>query len=287
MRTSRRLRIEATGEVITPGQYTVLAQLRSGPQTLRELAELEHVQAPSMNRIVNALTEQGFVVPAAHPKDGRRCSTGSTEPARKCSPRPASQRTAWLAQRVATLSEEDRRPQPGSSPDAAIERQMSAMFRALENPNYRIWAGGALVSNIGTWMQRVAQDWLVLTVLTNHSGAAVGITTGLQFLPMLLLGPYGGVLADRYRKRIILLWTQTAMGLTGLRSGCWWSPAPPSFGTRTWPPCFWVSPAPSTHLPANLLSRNSWTRTTSPTLWHSTRPPSTPPDSPALPSQAC
>lgn len=96
---------------------------------------------------------------------------------------------------------------------------MSAMFRALENRNYRIWASGALVSNIGTWMQRVAQDWLVLTVLTNYSGAAVGITTGLQFLPMLLLGPYGGVLADRYRKRVILLWTQVAMGVTGLALG--------------------------------------------------------------------
>lgn len=96
---------------------------------------------------------------------------------------------------------------------------MSAMFRALENPNYRIWAGGAIVSNIGTWMQRVAQDWLVLTVLTDHSGAAVGLTTGLQFLPMLLFGPYGGVLADRYRKRIILMWTQLAMGFTGLAIG--------------------------------------------------------------------
>jgi MFS family permease len=93
------------------------------------------------------------------------------------------------------------------------------MFRALENRNYRIWAGGALVSNVGTWMQRVAQDWLVLTVLTNHSGTAVGITTGLQFLPMLLLGPYGGVLADRYRKRVLLLWTQLAMGITGLAVG--------------------------------------------------------------------
>lgn len=96
---------------------------------------------------------------------------------------------------------------------------MSAMFRALENRNYRIWAAGALVSNVGTWMQRIAQDWLVLTVLTNHSGTAVGITTALQFLPMLLLGPYGGVLADRHRKRLILLWTQVAMGLTGLAIG--------------------------------------------------------------------
>lgn len=96
---------------------------------------------------------------------------------------------------------------------------MSAMFRALENRNYRLWAGGALVSNIGTWMQRIAQDWLVLTVLTDHSGTAVGITTGLQFLPMLLLGPYAGVLADRYRKRVILVWAQTAMGLIGLAVG--------------------------------------------------------------------
>lgn len=96
---------------------------------------------------------------------------------------------------------------------------MSAMFQALENPNYRMWAGGALVSNVGTWMQRVAQDWLVLTVLTDHSGTALGITTGLQFLPMLLLGPYGGVLADRHRKRVILLWTQLAMGVCGLAIG--------------------------------------------------------------------
>lgn len=66
---------------------------------------------------------------------------------------------------------------------------MSAIFRSLENRNYRLWAGGALVSNTGTWMQRVPQDWLVLTVLTDHSGTALGITTGLQFLPMLLLGP--------------------------------------------------------------------------------------------------
>ena len=96
---------------------------------------------------------------------------------------------------------------------------MNATFRALENRNYRLWAGGALVSNIGTWMQRIAQDWLVLTILTDHSGTAVGITTGLQFLPMLLLGPYGGVLADRHRKRVILLWTQSAMGLCGLLVG--------------------------------------------------------------------
>jgi MFS family permease len=66
------------------------------------------------------------------------------------------------------------------------------------------------VSNSGTWMQRVAQDWLVLD-LTHGSGAALGITTGLQFLPLLLFGLYGGVLADRYRKRVVLMITQMAM----------------------------------------------------------------------------
>ncbi|SEB50239.1 MFS transporter [Arthrobacter woluwensis] len=92
----------------------------------------------------------------------------------------------------------------------------SRMFQSLKNPNYRLWAAGALVSNIGTWMQRVAQDWLVLTQLTDHDGAAVGLTTGLQFLPILLLGPYAGLLGDRLDKRKILLTTQTAMGLLAL-----------------------------------------------------------------------
>ena len=86
------------------------------------------------------------------------------------------------------------------------------MFSALKTPNYRLWTAGALVSNIGTWMQRVAQDWLVLTILTNHDGTATGITTGLQFLPILFLGPFAGVLADRMDKRKLLLITQSAMG---------------------------------------------------------------------------
>jgi MFS family permease len=96
---------------------------------------------------------------------------------------------------------------------------VSPTFRALRNPNYRLWAGGALVSNTGTWMQRVAQDWLVLTVLTQNSGVAVGITTGLQFLPMLLLAPVGGAVADRFVRRRVLLGTQAASGLLALVLG--------------------------------------------------------------------
>lgn len=109
MRTSRRLRVEATGDVITPGQYTVLAQLNAnGPQTLRTLADREHVQAPSMTRIVNALTEQGFVTRTAHPNDGRQVQVGITQAGKAVLEEAREQRTAWLAQRVAGLSDDDR-----------------------------------------------------------------------------------------------------------------------------------------------------------------------------------
>ena len=87
---------------------------------------------------------------------------------------------------------------------------MSPTFQALSNRNYRLYAAGGVVSNTGTWMQRVAQDWLVLQ-LTGNSGAALGITTGLQFLPMLLLSPYAGLVADRFPKRRLLQVTQLMM----------------------------------------------------------------------------
>ena len=96
---------------------------------------------------------------------------------------------------------------------------MSPTFRSLRIPNYRLWAAGALVSNTGTWMQRVAQDWLVLTVLTHDSGVAVGITTGLQFAPTLLLAPVAGAVADRLSRRKVLLATQLASGLLALVLG--------------------------------------------------------------------
>lgn len=89
---------------------------------------------------------------------------------------------------------------------------MSPTFRSLRNPNYRLYAAGGLVSNTGTWMQRVAQDWLVLQ-LTANSGAALGITTGLQFLPFLLLGPFSGLIADRVPKQRLLQLTNLGMAV--------------------------------------------------------------------------
>jgi MFS family permease len=93
-----------------------------------------------------------------------------------------------------------------------------SLFRSLRNRNYRLFATGQVISNSGTWMQRVAQDWLILS-LTHGSGTALGITTGLQFLPLLLFGLYGGVLADRFSKRRVLMITQAVMGALALLLG--------------------------------------------------------------------
>ena len=92
-------------------------------------------------------------------------------------------------------------------------------FRSLRSPNYRIGAAGALVSNVGTWMQRTAQDWLVLTQLTPHNAAAVGIVMSLQFGPQLLLLPWTGFAADHYDQRKLLMVTQALMGLLALTLG--------------------------------------------------------------------
>jgi MFS family permease len=95
---------------------------------------------------------------------------------------------------------------------------LSPTFRSLHNRNYRLYASGAVVSNVGTWMQRIAQDWLVLQ-LTHNSGTALGITTGLQFLPILLLSPYAGLVADRFPKRRLLQVTQTMLAVPALVLG--------------------------------------------------------------------
>ena len=96
---------------------------------------------------------------------------------------------------------------------------MSTTFASLRYPAYRLWFAGALVANIGTWMQRVAQDWVVLTELSDNSGIAVGIVTALQFLPALVLSPYAGLLADRLPRRAMLIATQSAMGVLAVGLG--------------------------------------------------------------------
>src|SRR4051794_20463894 len=92
------------------------------------------------------------------------------------------------------------------------------MFRSLRVRNFRLYASANLVSNTGTWMQRIGQDWLVLQ-LSGDSGVALGLITALQFGPTLFLSMYGGVLGDRYDKRRVLLITQGLMGVPALVLG--------------------------------------------------------------------
>jgi MFS family permease len=94
----------------------------------------------------------------------------------------------------------------------------SPTIQALKIRNYRLFASGQIISNTGTWMQRIAQDWLVLQ-LTHNSGLALGITSMLQGLPMLFFGMWGGVIADRYPKRNVLITTQAAMGILAVVLG--------------------------------------------------------------------
>jgi MFS family permease len=93
---------------------------------------------------------------------------------------------------------------------------MSAMFRSFAVANYRLWFAGALVSNVGTWMQRIAQDWLVLTQLTDDDATAVGVTMALQFGPQLVLLPLTGWAADRMDRRKLLIITQISMAVLAL-----------------------------------------------------------------------
>jgi len=92
-------------------------------------------------------------------------------------------------------------------------------FRSLNSFNYRVWSGGALISNIGTWMQRTAQDWIVLTQLTHYDATAVGVVMALQFGPQVLLLPLTGFAADHLDRRKLLIATQASMGALALGLG--------------------------------------------------------------------
>ena len=95
---------------------------------------------------------------------------------------------------------------------AENDRQPRGAFAALSSRSYRIYIGGQSLANAGSWMQGIAQDWLIFSL--THSSTAVGVTMALQFLPMLLLGLHAGAIADRLSRRRILLITQTLNGIT-------------------------------------------------------------------------
>lgn len=97
--------------------------------------------------------------------------------------------------------------------------QLGEIFRSLRLHNYRLWAAGALASNVGTWVQRTAQDWLVFTELTHHDASTVGVVMALQFGPQLLFLPWTGTAADRFDQRKLLLTTQAILGMLAIVLG--------------------------------------------------------------------
>ncbi|WP_367221247.1 MFS transporter [Streptomyces sp. 16-176A] len=166
-----------------------------------------------------ATTAEAAPRPAAAPRTAPEPVRTAPEPGRTAREpvRTASEPVRTARESGRTASEPGRTaPEPGRAAPrkAGSARRGSSMFSSLKVRNYRLFFMGQVVSNTGTWMQRIAQDWLVLSL--TGSSAAVGITTALQFLPMLLFGLYGGVLVDRLPKRPTLLVTQSAMALTGL-----------------------------------------------------------------------
>src|SRR5919198_6544075 len=100
---------------------------------------------------------------------------------------------------------------------AGLRRALERTFRSLESRNYRLYFFGQIVSLTGTWMQSVGQAWLVLQL--TGSGVALGTTVALQFAPILVAGPWGGVIADRVDKRRLIIWTQSAAAALALVLG--------------------------------------------------------------------
>src|SRR3972149_10856313 len=113
---------------------------------------------------------------------------------------------------------------PMTSRAAVVAR----IFSSLKVPNYRLYFVGQVVSLSGTWMQGVAQAWLVLDL--TGSGTALGLVSSLQFLPVLLFGPLGGVIADRFDKRKILYATQISAALLAVTLGTLGAPE----GVEVW-----------------------------------------------------
>ena len=199
MRTVRRLRAEKSDADITDSQYAVLGLLdRYGAMTSAALAEKERVRPPSMTRIVAGLLEAGLVARAAHPEDGRAHLVTLTDAGHAAVDETRRRRDEWLCHQLAACPPRTAGPSPAPPSCCPAQRRVSGAgrpagtFRSLAHRDYRLWAGAAIVSNTGTWMQRIAQDWLVLVDLTADSALAVGVVTGLQFLPMLLLAPWAG-----------------------------------------------------------------------------------------------
>ncbi|MEU1734268.1 MFS transporter [Streptosporangium sp. NPDC020145] len=175
---------------------------------VRQDAEAAPAAAPE---VAAETTQEEAAGTVSRPSPRRRLVGVLAVPVRKLGTRARRGRIARAA-----AASEVQAVETGSAQEVPETR--GGMFRSLRVYNYRLFAMGGVVSNVGGWMQRTAQDWLVLD-LTKGSATALGVTTALQFLPQLLFGLWGGMIADRYPKRPVLIAAQSIMGLLALTLG--------------------------------------------------------------------
>ena len=196
---------------------------RHGSPTLGELAALEQVQPPTMTRIVASLTEAGMVTRAADPNDRRSARVRITTVGERALEGMRTRKNAFLLRRLddLTVEEQHRAAESGrvarTAPGGAVRRRMREAgrrtFRAISVRNYRLYFTGQVISVSGTWMQTVAQAYLILFPSTAPASTSPSQRACSSF-PLLLLGPFGGLIADRLDKRKVLYATQAT-------AGCW------------------------------------------------------------------
>ena len=222
-RLARRMRQQAGGD-LSPTQGAALNTIAChGPLTPSELAAREKIQRP--DRHARARAAGGGRADRAH----RRSRRPPLEPGRRdrrratrCSPPSRERKDAYLAQRLDRLSPEDLAVLERAAgilervleEGARVSPALARTFSSLKVPNYRRYFGGQLVSITGNWMQTVGEMWLMVKL--TGSGSLVGLTAGLQFLPILLFGAWGGLLADRLPKRRVLTYTQLSLAVPAL-----------------------------------------------------------------------
>ena len=227
-RLNRKLRQQSLAG-LSPAQASALGTVnRLNNPTLGELAAAEQVQPPTVTRLVTSLESAGLVARETDGVDRRVVRVRITAEGRRNLQRIRTLKNAYLTRRLAALDPAEQAAGRGldQSPRAPGGRRMSPItkaarqtFKALRVRNYRLFFVGQVISASGTWMHAVALGLLVLSDQLHGNGFNVGLVTALQFLPMLLLGSWGGLIVDRVDKRRLLYITQTASGLLALALG--------------------------------------------------------------------
>src|ERR671931_331124 len=184
LKLNRELRREIHSLGVTGGQVGLLVQIKYRPGIgMRELASLERMSVPGMSKFVARLEHAGLVQRAPVEGDQRRVGLSLTAAGHK------------------------------------VLRSGARTFLSVrKHRNYRLFFTGQVISNIGTWMQRVAQSWLILSL--THSPVAVGILALCQFMPFTLFSLFAGVVVDRLDARRTVLVTQAVhMSLASIIAG--------------------------------------------------------------------